>query len=118
MGVAHTYAELKSSVLKLKDELKFVATGRLIAEVIIIAGGEPRLRIGDHQLSEEHAGRLARWIQRCSNERSVIDREPFPVNLPPTRRASAQPIIDLDRRRAGRLMARAVPGWLSLPVVW
>jgi hypothetical protein len=73
MGVAHTYAELELSVLKLKDELKFVATGRLIAEVIIIAGGEPRLRIGDHQLSEEHAGRLAIWIQRVF-EREKRDR--------------------------------------------
>lgn len=63
MGVAHTYAELESSILKLRSELKFVAMGRLIAEVVIIAGGEPRVRIGDHLLSEEHAARLAAWIQ-------------------------------------------------------
>jgi hypothetical protein len=73
MGVAHTYAELESSVLKLRNELKFLAMDRLIAEVIIVAGGEPRLRIGDHQLSEEHARKLASWIQRVF-ERDEGDR--------------------------------------------
>jgi len=75
MGVAHTYAELELSVLKLKDELKFLATGRLIAQVIILAGGEPRVRIGDHQLSEEHAGRLAAWIQRVFEPSDAVPKE-------------------------------------------
>jgi len=75
MGVAHTYAELEESVVKLKDELKFIATGRLIAEVIIMPGGEPRLRIGDHQLPEAHAGKLAVWIQRVF-ERDATDSTP------------------------------------------
>ena len=64
MGAAHTYAELESSISRLKGDLQFVVMGRLIADVTIIAGGEPRLRIGDHQLSEDHARRLAVWIQR------------------------------------------------------
>ena len=69
MGLAHTYAELEESILRLKDELRFVATGRVIAEIVTMPGGEPRLRIGDHQLPEEHAAKLAAWIQR------VFERE-------------------------------------------
>ena len=72
MGMAHMYARLQSSVLKLKDELRFVSTGRLIAEIIIMPSGEPRLQIGEHQLPEEHARRLAAWILH------VFEPEPMP----------------------------------------
>ena len=71
MGVAHTYAELESRLRKLKDELKFLALGRVVAEVITVGGGEPRLSIGDHQLPEEHALRLAAWIQQTFRREGV-----------------------------------------------
>ena len=64
MGTAHTYAELESHLLKLRQELRFCVMGRVVAEVVTAAGGEPRLSIGDHQLAEEHAMRLAAWIER------------------------------------------------------
>ena len=90
MGVAHTYAELESSVLKLKDALKFVIMGRLVAEVILMPGGEPRVRIGEHQLSEEHAAKLAAWIQRVfeqdADDASSTIQNPFQRTItPPTR---------------------------------
>jgi hypothetical protein len=51
MGVAHTYAELEVRLTRLKEELKFRALGRVVAEVITTSGGEPRLSIGEHRKS-------------------------------------------------------------------
>ncbi len=74
MGEAHTYADLEFRLLKLKDELKFLALGRIVAEVITMRGGEPRLSIGDHQLPEEHALKLAAWIHRVFLREEGVDR--------------------------------------------
>jgi hypothetical protein len=63
MGVAHTYAELQCELVKLREELRLSIAGRLIAEVITVNGGEPRLSIGELQLPEEHAKKLAAWIE-------------------------------------------------------
>ena len=63
MGVAHTYAELQCQLVKLREELRLTIAGRLVAEVITVTGGEPRVSIGDLQLPEEHARKLAAWIE-------------------------------------------------------
>ena len=64
VGAAHTYAELESRLLELREELKFSALGRVVAEVIIARAGEPRLSFGEHQLPAEHALKLAAWIRQ------------------------------------------------------
>ena len=73
MGEAHTYAELECLLQKVKGDLRFSAVGRVVAEVITVAGGEPRLSIGAHQLSEEHSLKLAAWIQRVF-QRDGVDQ--------------------------------------------
>ena len=76
MGVAHTYADLQSQLIKLRDELRLTIAGRLIAEVITVNGGEPRVSIGDLQLPEDHARKLAAWIELVFERDDDVRRGP------------------------------------------